>query len=107
MRKTSQAAPVKSSDKNGRRMRPFSFRRIPRLTLVSCQPIRVRWKKPSLRAGRENGPGAPEDGTVEEGDHIGIGDPSGRAYINPSGEHPRGAPRRPSNENRSWPDALP
>src|SRR2546421_1249463 len=88
IRKTSQAAPVKSNDKNGRTMRPFSFRRIPRLTFVSCQPMRRRSKKPSLREGMENGPGPLDDGTVGEGDHIGIAEPSGPGYINPSEERP-------------------
>jgi len=34
----------------------------------------------------------PDDGTVGGGDHIGIADPSGRAYINPSEERPKADP---------------
>src|SRR5206468_1207694 len=102
IRKTNQAAPVRSNDKKGRTMRPFSFRRIPRLTFVSCQPMRRRSKKPSLRKGMENGPGPLDDGTVGEGDHIGIAEPSGPGYINPSEERPSGeAPSSPEEDRIS------
>src|SRR5439155_18518104 len=100
IRKTSQAAPVRRSERKGRTMRPFSFRRIPRLTFVSCQPMRRRSKKPSLREGRANGPGPPDDGTVGGGDHIGIAEPSGPGYINPSEERPSREAPSSSGEDR-------
>src|SRR2546430_13394324 len=37
----SHAMPVRRRERNGRTMRPFSFRRIPRLTFVSRHPIRI------------------------------------------------------------------
>src|SRR5205823_4613710 len=70
------------------RMRPFSLRRMLKLTFVSCQPMRSRSKKPSRRARVGNGPSPVEDGTVGGGDHMEIGRPSGAAYINPPVERP-------------------
>ncbi|TLZ69504.1 MAG: hypothetical protein E6K09_00350 [Methanobacteriota archaeon] len=75
MKKRSQTAPVIKRDRNGRRTSPFSLRRTPRLTFVSCQPTRRRSKKPSFRETAEYG----ADGTVGVGDHIGIADQSGMA----------------------------
>ena len=68
MKNAIQTAPVIRSERNGRRISPFSLRRMPRLTFVSCQPIRRRWKNPGLRATGEYG----ADGTVGVGVHTGI-----------------------------------
>lgn len=69
-------------------MRPFSLRRMLKLTFVSCQPIRSRSKKPRRRTGAGNDPSPVEDGTVGGGDHMETGRPSGAAYINPSEGRP-------------------
>src|SRR5437867_10401303 len=79
MKNRIQTAPVINRERNGRRMSPFSLRRTPRLTLVSCQPIRRRSRKPSFRGAGEYG----EDGTVGVGAHMGIGRPCGLLHLNP------------------------
>src|SRR3989442_11971855 len=68
MKNRIQTAPVIRSDRNGRRMSPFSWRRTPRLTFVSCQPMRRRSKNPTFRGAGEYG----ADGTVGVGVHMGI-----------------------------------
>src|SRR5204862_7330712 len=70
MKKRIHATPVVSRDRNGSTMRPFSLRRVLKLTFVSCQPIRSRSKKPRRRTGAGNGPSPVEDGTVGGGDHM-------------------------------------
>src|SRR5207245_7730985 len=67
MKNRIQTAPVIRSDRNGRRMSPFSWRRTPRLTFVSCQPMRRRSRNPSFRGAGEYG----ADGTVGVGVHMG------------------------------------
>src|SRR5207247_644638 len=50
MKKRIHATPVVSRDRNGSTMRPFTLRRMLKLTFVSCQPIRSRSQNPSCRA---------------------------------------------------------
>src|SRR2546426_573346 len=50
MKNRIQTAPVITRERNGRRMSPFSLRRTPRLTLVSCHPLRRCSTEPSFRA---------------------------------------------------------
>src|SRR2546425_6484751 len=66
MKNRIQTAPVIKRERNGRRMSPFSWRRTPRLTFVSCQPILRRSRNPSFRGAGEYG----EDGTVGVGVHM-------------------------------------
>src|SRR5712691_7877466 len=66
MKKRIHTAPVIKSERNGRRTSPFSCRRTPRLTFVSCQPILRRSRNPSFRGAGEYG----EDGTVGVGVHM-------------------------------------
>src|SRR5256712_11039393 len=82
MKNRIQTAPVIKRERNGRRMSPFSLRRTPRLTFVSCQPIRRRSRNPSFRGAGEYG----ADGTGGVGAHMGIGRPCELLHFNPPPE---------------------
>src|SRR5436309_12794491 len=82
MKNRIQTAPVINRERNGRRMSPFSLRRTPRLSFVSCQPIRRRSRNPSFRGAGEYD----EDGTVGVGAHMGMGRPCGLLHWNPPPE---------------------
>src|SRR3989454_6566308 len=84
MKNRIHTAPVIRSERNGRRMSPFSWRSTPRLTFVSCHPIRRRSKKRSFRGAGAYGP----DGTVGVGVHMGTGRPCRRLHLNPPPENP-------------------
>src|SRR2546428_13902008 len=89
MKNRIQTAPVIKRERNGRRMSPFSLRRTPRLTFVSCQPIRRRSRNPRFRGAGEYG----EAGTVGVGAHMGIGRPCELLHLNPPPESRSGASR--------------
>src|SRR5437899_11667095 len=89
MKNRIQTAPVIKRERNGRRMSPFSLRRTPRLTFVSCQPTRSRSRNPSFRGAGEYG----EDGTVGVGAHMGIGRSCGVFHLNPPPESRYGESR--------------
>src|SRR5256712_9634374 len=89
MKNRIQTAPVIRSDRNGRRTSPFSCRRTPRLTFVSCQPTRRRSRNPSFRGAGEYG----ADGTVGVGVHMGYRRPMPPSSFESSGGIPRSAGR--------------
>src|SRR2546422_1914080 len=89
MKNRIQTAPVIRSDRNGRRTSPFSWRRTPRLTFVSCQPTRRRSRNPSFRGAGEYG----ADGTVGVGVHMGYRRPMPPSSFESSGGIPRRAAR--------------
>src|SRR2546422_998148 len=102
MKNRIQTAPVINRERNGRRMSPFSLRSTPRLTFVSCQPIRRRSRNPSFRGAGEYD----EDGTVGLGAHMGIGRPCGLLHLNPPPESGGGeggpGPAGPPGEGTRW-----
>src|SRR2546427_11568816 len=89
MKNRIQTAPVIKRERNGRRMSPFSLRRTPRLTFVSCQPIRRRSRNPSFRGAGGYG----EHGTVGVGAHMGIARPCELLHLNPPPESRPGESR--------------